>query len=550
MPMTKFTLFRLKNWMIFGNLIANFIGINIVGIISHRSIAPPPPEVMDLVKRIDMVFMPMGFLIMIIAAIYYERPIRLYLNNTYRGITTSSEIEQKARRRLLNEPFFLIAIDLFSWLLAALVYPSVIHTIDAGEMIVGRIFFQTLLIGIITTTTAFFILEQILQKAMVPHFFPEGGLYMTSKTLRIRIRERLVALIVASNMIPFLAFLIIIRGTYRSSYAPEQLFVLLRSAIFTSSLIFLGIGALLTFLVYSSLSRPLQEIIQVLKNVRNGRFDKRVRVTSNDEIGYTGDVINEMNEGLIEREKMRQSLDLAMEVQQNLLPRTDPTIEGLDIAGKSIYCDETGGDYYDFIISGTGENGYTGVAIGDVSGHGISSALLMATVRSSLRQRSSLPGSAASIMSDVNRQLVRDVEDSGQFMTLFYLTIDPAKRKLQWVRAGHDPAIFYDPGTDSFEELGGSGIALGVNEDWNFKEYTKTALHKGQIIFLSTDGIWEARNQKGEMFGKKLIYHIIRKNSSLSANEILDAMLKSLNRFQNGAKIEDDITLVVIKIDY
>jgi serine phosphatase RsbU (regulator of sigma subunit) len=250
----------------------------------------------------------------------------------------------------------------------------------------------------------------------------------------------------------------------------------------------------------------------------------------------------------LEHDKIKQSPDLAREVQQNLLPHKNPQMERLDIAGRSIYCDETGGDYYDYIISDTGENGKLAIAIGDVSGHGISSALLMATVRSSLRQRLSQPGGADGVISDVNRQLAQDVEDSGQFMTLFYLMIDPTKKHLQWVRAGHDPAIFYDPGTDTFEELGGSGVALGVMEDSVFKAYTKTALRKGQIIFLSTDGIWESRNPKREMFGKKPIYDLIRKNSSLSANEILNAMLESLKQFQQGAKIEDDITLVVIKI--
>lgn len=250
----------------------------------------------------------------------------------------------------------------------------------------------------------------------------------------------------------------------------------------------------------------------------------------------------------LEHDMIKQSLDLAREVQQNLLPHKNPQMERLDIAGRSIYCDETGGDYYDFIISDRGENGSLAIAIGDVSGHGISSALLMATVRSSLRQRLSQPGGAGSIISDVNRQLAHDVEDSGQFITLFYLMIDPTKKHLQWVRAGHDPAIFYDPGTDAFEELGGSGVALGVMEDSVFKAYTKAPLRKGQIIFLSTDGIWESRNQKREMFGKKPIYDIIRKYSSLSANEILTAMLESLKHFQDGAKIEDDITLVVIKI--
>ncbi|MGD9043168.1 MAG: SpoIIE family protein phosphatase [Desulfobacterales bacterium] len=250
----------------------------------------------------------------------------------------------------------------------------------------------------------------------------------------------------------------------------------------------------------------------------------------------------------LEHDMIKQSLDLAREVQQNLLPHKNPQMERLDIAGRSIYCDETGGDYYDFIASDAGENGQLAIAIGDVSGHGISSALLMATVRSSLRQRLSQPGGAGDIISDVNRQLAHDVEDSGQFMTMFYLMVDPTKQDLQWVRAGHDPAIFYEPGADTFEELGGSGVALGVMEDSVFKAYRKTGLREGQIIFLSTDGIWESCNQRREMFGKDRIYDIIRKNSSLSADEILNAMLESLKHFQQGAKIEDDITLVVIKI--
>jgi serine phosphatase RsbU (regulator of sigma subunit) len=250
----------------------------------------------------------------------------------------------------------------------------------------------------------------------------------------------------------------------------------------------------------------------------------------------------------LEHNLIKQSLDLAREVQQNLLPHKNPQMGRLDIAGRSIYCDETGGDYYDFITGDTSKNGKITIAIGDVSGHGISSALLMATVRSSLRQRLSQPGDAGDIISDVNRQLVHDVEDSGQFMTMFYLSIDATKMQAHWVRAGHDPAIFYDPGTDSFEELGGSGIALGIEGDWKYQQYLKTALNRGQIIFLSTDGIWEAFNPKGDMFGKERIYDIIRKNSSLSAQEIINLILGSLKSFQQGAQIEDDITLVVIKI--
>ena len=91
-------------------------------------------------------------------------------------------------------------------------------------------------------------------------------------------------------------------------------------------------------------------------------------------------------------------------------------------------------------------------------------------------------------------------------------------------------------------------MALGIEGDYKYKEYLKTDLDRGQIIFLSTDGIWEAFNPKGDMFGKERINDIIRKKSSLSANEIINKILGSLKSFQQGAQIEDDITLVVVKV--
>jgi sigma-B regulation protein RsbU (phosphoserine phosphatase) len=286
----------------------------------------------------------------------------------------------------------------------------------------------------------------------------------------------------------------------------------------------------------------------VVKRVRHGDFHQKVRVVSNDELGILGDGMNAMTDGLIERDRMRQSLNLAKEVQQALLPQTNPKVEGLDIAATSVYCDETGGDYYDFLGPFEEDQGKISVVVGDVSGHGVPSALLMATARAFLRQRSALPGSIARIVSDVNLQLARDIGESGGFMTLFYLTINLSNRQLIWVRAGNEPAIFYDPATDAFEELRGKGLALGVNAYARYVEYEKTALAKNQIILLGTDGLWEARNSIGEMFGKEPVYRIIRQNPAASAKEILTSCFNALNRFLEHLAPEDDITLVVIKV--
>jgi sigma-B regulation protein RsbU (phosphoserine phosphatase) len=163
-------------------------------------------------------------------------------------------------------------------------------------------------------------------------------------------------------------------------------------------------------------------------------------------------------------------------------------------------------------------------------------------------QRAALPGSIAGVVTDVNRQLAHDVEESGGFITLFYLVVDVTAGYLNWVRAGHDPAILYDPETDSFEDLRGEGVALGVNADARYREYRKEDLKKGQIIVLGTDGLWEARNPDGEMFGKDPLYDIIRSKPAAGAKEILNTCFDTFNRFLRTRAPEDDVTLVVIKI--
>ena len=134
-------------------------------------------------------------------------------------------------------------------------------------------------------------------------------------------------------------------------------------------------------------------------------------------------------------------------------------------------------------------------------------------------------------------------------MTLFYLTIDPARKRINWVRAGHDPALVYDPKRDSFEELKGSGVALGVNADFDYQENNMGSLANGQIIAVGTDGIWEAVNSEGEMFGKERFRNIIKQYAAAGSGDILNAVYSELNQFTRGRKSEDDITLVIIKVD-
>ena len=261
-----------------------------------------------------------------------------------------------------------------------------------------------------------------------------------------------------------------------------------------------------------------------------------------------GDVIGNMA-FVTDMTEHKKALALAGEVQKSLLPQDKPVVKGLDIAGKNVSCDEIGGDYFDFLWRRDTKKGPFSIVVGDISGHGVDSALLMTTARAFLRMRASQPGTSSEIITAMNRHLTRDVLESGRFMTLFYLTIDPKEKRLDWVRAGHDPALLYDPERDSFDELKGNGVALGVNADFDYQENSMGGLANGLIIAVGTDGIWEAVNSEGEMFGKERFRNIIKQYAAAGSGEILNAVYTELNQFTRGRKSEDDITLVIIKVD-
>ncbi len=311
------------------------------------------------------------------------------------------------------------------------------------------------------------------------------------------------------------------------------------------AIFFVGIVAFFT----SRLStRHILTMIESWKRVAKGDFSVRIKPRMKDERAQLIHAFNRLVPRIEEHMRMRTALGLAQEVQESLLPQGDPMLPGFDIAGASIYCDETGGDYYDFIETDRGGRKGLAVVVGDVSGHGVSSALIMATARALVLLRASMPGEAADIINDVNRYLSQDTAHTGDFMTFFYCELTVHETRIQWVRAGHEPALVYDPSTDAFEELKGQGLALGVDVSFEYDSFTRT-VEPGQIITIGTDGVWETHNSAGEMFGKKAFMEIIRNNRTASARQIVDNVTEALAQFRGDNAPEDDITLVVIKVD-
>jgi len=288
-------------------------------------------------------------------------------------------------------------------------------------------------------------------------------------------------------------------------------------------------------------------ISQAANELAAGRFRSPLPETDSDEVGELTRNFNRMSVQLEQRLNMKKAINVAREVQQNLLPDQYFQRDCVAIAGTSRYCDETGGDYYDLLTFNNDAN-RVGVAIGDVVGHGIGAALLMTTIRALLRCRLALGGEANETISDVNQLLCLDTMKSGSFITLFYLEVDIQQKKLLWVRGGHEPALLYLIRQGRFVDLRGEGLALGVDENWPYSENTFDPGDEEVLVCLATDGVFELQNDAGEVFGRERLQKGLARYAERSPQEILSALLAEIELFRGQAPVNDDITLVIIKI--
>jgi len=283
----------------------------------------------------------------------------------------------------------------------------------------------------------------------------------------------------------------------------------------------------------------------VLERVSQGDLSGTVPIATNDEFGLIAGHTNSMIEGLRHRMQLINELKLAEEIQQNLLPKSPPNHTGMDISGISLYCDEIGGDYYDFIEL---PDRKFGIVVADASGHGIGAAMHMTAARAFVHLSAREYHGPAQLLTEVNRYITRDSDATSRFLVMFFLEIDEQAKSLTWVRAGHDPAILFDPARGEFEELNGDGMALGVVDDYAYRMYARDGWAPGSILVIGTDGIHESRNDQDVMFGQDRLKNIVRENANASSEEIQKAVLKELESFRGKLPQEDDVTIVVVKL--
>jgi sigma-B regulation protein RsbU (phosphoserine phosphatase) len=252
------------------------------------------------------------------------------------------------------------------------------------------------------------------------------------------------------------------------------------------------------------------------------------------------------------RERVSREIEIAREVQQRLFPQVYPKIPGVDLFGYCRPAQAVGGDYYDFFVlpAHQGDEERLALALGDISGKGISAALLMASLRASLRSAALLqPGDLATLMRHVNR-LVYESSTNNRYATFFYAELDPETRLLTYVNAGHNPPLILR-GTETIP-LEATGTVIGLLPN---VPYTRAAvrLQSGDVLIAFTDGISEAMNPADEEWGEANLVAaaqtlLTKPACSTTAQQLIQCIIQAADRFTHGAPQHDDMTLLICAI--
>jgi sigma-B regulation protein RsbU (phosphoserine phosphatase) len=329
----------------------------------------------------------------------------------------------------------------------------------------------------------------------------------------------------------------------------------------------------------------VHQLYRATEYIKGGDFSHRVRVRSHDQLGELAEAFNEMSadiesllEERVEREKLEREIEIAAEVQAQLFPREVPNLWGAEIVGECRAARGVAGDYYDYIEV---TPGLIALALGDVSGKGISAALVMSNLQASLRAQTTilaerlklsprvtltsaaaaggdetdaeLPCGVTGIDTDcavenmaasINDQLCRST-DSNRFATVFLALYDDRTRRLRYTNAGHNPPLVVRA-SGAVEKLDVGGTVLGAF-DWARYEEAAATLEAGDLLLVYSDGISEAQNHAGEEYDDERLARFAVANRHLSSDDLRAAVFDEIDAWTGGRESDDDQTVVILK---
>ena len=245
----------------------------------------------------------------------------------------------------------------------------------------------------------------------------------------------------------------------------------------------------------------------------------------------------------IQRDELQQEIELAAQVQQRLLPARPPVMNGFDIAGQMIAARTVGGDYFDYIELPAGD---LGLVVADVSGKGVAAALLMSSVEMGLRIDAPSASHTNQAVRNLNKVLVH-VTDAERYVTLFYGKLDVSQCLLEYTNAGHCPPLLVRQGTREPVWLEAGGMVAGLFPEAEY-DCGQVRLEPGDMLISYTDGVTEATNAAGEQFTVARLEAVVRENATSCAQDLVEAILKAVGEFRGANALEDDLTLMVLRV--
>jgi serine phosphatase RsbU (regulator of sigma subunit) len=309
-----------------------------------------------------------------------------------------------------------------------------------------------------------------------------------------------------------------------------------------------------------SITGSVHELFAGTERLRGGDFSHKIAVRSRDQLGELADSFNSMTASIedllqqkAEKERLEQELRIARSIQMSLLPQNSLTLPGVAIAGHCEPAREVGGDYYDLLPL---DEHRLGLLIADVAGKGTSAALYMAELKGIVLSLSQFHSSPRRLLIDADRILARHL-DARSFITATYAVIDLRAHTLTYARAGHCPLI-YVPGpyapSRTAEVLAPDGMVLGLQLDngemfSRLLEEARLPLGYGDLVLLYTDGLTEAMNAEGEYFGDARLAQFVQQHADLPSDELRERILREVRAFSGSGVQQDDMTLVLFRME-
>jgi len=309
--------------------------------------------------------------------------------------------------------------------------------------------------------------------------------------------------------------------------------------------------------------RPVRTLVAATAKLASGKLDTRVPLQSvRGELGNLAGAFNTMAATLEKRDRElriaeecrrsaevelavgRAHMDIARQIQRAMLPEDPLRAGGVVLAGRCIPAADVGGDYFGYFPRGrAGIDAF----LGDVSGHGVGAALLMAEARTTFMAERLAAEGAGAILRKLNRLLYDDLDHAGHFISACCATFDSATRELRYANAGHPPAILARAGETQWRSLNADGALLGMQSDVEFGEMRVT-LRAGDVVTFYTDGVTEARNRDGDMFGTARLGDLVVAHRDREPESLVAHVVGEVQRFAGSERFEDDVTIVIMKV--